>query len=447
MTGATGLLVGHDGRAGHGPGASTRPRTSGRVESRDEGILGAATPRRTVTRHALISGASIAGPALAHELTRRGWRTTVVERSPRLRDEGQNIDIRGTGREAARRMGLEDAIREATTTEVGLRFVDERGSAIAEFPAGENDTDGPTAELEILRGEMARIVHERTRDTTDYRFGEQIRDLTDHGDHVTAHLAGGDELDADLVVVAEGTRSRTRALVVPETELTELGLYIAYLTIPRVPDDDRWWRWHHALGSRGVSLRPDNLGTTRAMLMFLSDVRGLEGLGRDDQAMILRRTFADVGWQAPRVLAQLDDASMYFDGIAQAKLPRWSNGRTVLLGDAAWSTGPFGTGTSLALTGAYVLAGELDRQDDPRPALARYEQLMRPFVDRAQSVRPAMLRAVNPRTAPGRALQRTVFRVAAQANDKLGGLADRLGRPASDAIDLPDYPVASRVAV
>jgi 2-polyprenyl-6-methoxyphenol hydroxylase-like FAD-dependent oxidoreductase len=400
-----------------------------------------------VPRHALISGASIAGPALAHELTARGWRTTIVERAPRLRDEGQNIDVRGTGREVARRIGLEDATRAANTTEVGLRFVDERGSAVAEFAAGENDTDGPTAELEILRGEMARIVHERTRDTTDYRFSEQIRDLTDHGDHVTARLAGGEELDADVVVVAEGARSRTRSLVVPEAELTELGMYIAYVTIPRVPDDDRWWRWHHALGSRSVSLRPDNLGTTRAMLIFLSDVRGLEELDREAQVMVLRRTFADVGWQAPRVLAALDDASMYFDGVAQAKLPRWSNGRTVLLGDAAWAAGPFGTGTSLALTGAYILAGELDRQDDPRVALARYEELMRPFVDRAQSVRPAMLRAMNPRTAPGRALQRVVFGVAARANDRFGGLVDRLSRPPSDAIALPDYPVASHVGV
>jgi 2-polyprenyl-6-methoxyphenol hydroxylase-like FAD-dependent oxidoreductase len=401
-----------------------------------------------VTRHALISGASIAGPALAHELTVRGWRTTIVERSPRLRDEGQNIDIRGTGREVARRMGIEDAIRAATTTEVGLRFVDERGSTIAEFAAGENDTDGPTAELEILRGEMARIVYQRTREDTDYRFGDRITDLDDHGDHVTARLESGDVIDADVVVVAEGTRSRTRSLVVPEAELSELGMYIAYLTIPRVPDDDRWWRWHHALGSRSVSLRPDNLGTTRAMLIFLSDVRGLEDLDRDEQAMILRRTFADVGWQAPRVLAALEDASMYFDGIAQAKLPRWSNGRSVLLGDAAWSAGPFGTGTSLALTGAYILAGELERHDDdPRLAFARYEELMRPFVDRAQSVRPAMLRAMNPRTATGRTVQRAAFGLAAFATDKLGGLFDRLGRPASDAIDLPDYPVDRRVGV
>lgn len=293
-----------------------------------------------------------------------------------------------------------------------------------------------------------RGAYERTRASTDYRFGEQISDLTDHGEHVTVRLAGGEELDADLVVVAEGTRSRTRELVVPEAALTELGLYSTYLRIPRLPDDDRWWRMHHALRSRSISLRPDNLGGTRAMLTFLSDVRGLEDLARDDQIMVLRRTFADVGWQAPRVLAALDDASMYFDGIAQAKLPRWSNGRLVLLGDAAWSAGPFGTGTSLALTGAYILAGELGGNgDDPRPALARYEALMRPFVERAQDVRPSVLRAMNPRTATGRRVQRLMLGVGAHALNRFGGLLERLGPAGAGAIALPDYPVDRRTGI
>ncbi|MEJ2866700.1 FAD-dependent monooxygenase [Actinomycetospora sp. OC33-EN08] len=392
-----------------------------------------------MTRHALVSGASIAGPALALQLNAAGWRTTVVERAPRLRDEGQNVDLRGAGREVARRLGLEDAVRAANTTEVGLRLMDEAGGTVAEFPAGESGTDGPTAELEILRGEMARILYERTDTASEYRFGESITDLAEHDDHVTATLASGATLDADVVVVAEGTRSHTRSLVSPEVDMTELGLYIAYLTIPRTADDDRWWRWMHTTGTRGVSLRPDNLGSTRAMLSFLSDVRGLEALDRDGQLTILRRTFADVGWEAPRVLAALDDASMYFDAVAQVKLDRWSHGRTVLLGDAAWAAGPFGTGTSLALTGSYILAGELAAQPDVPAALARYEQLMRPFVDRAQDVKPAMIRAMNPRTAVGQKVQRGAAKVAAEAFDKFGGLFNRVTGPPADAIDLPDY--------
>lgn len=393
------------------------------------------------TPHVLVSGGGIAGPALACLLGRRGWRVTVVERSEGPRDEGQNIDVRGTGREALRRMGLEDAVLAAGTGEVGLRFVDENGSTVTEIPAGQNDTDGATAEMEILRGELSRILHEHTREHTDYRFGEQITDLNEYGDHVTATLTGGGVIDADVVVVAEGTRSRTRATVLPDVELDELGLHIAYLTIPRTAEDDQWWHWYSAPGSRMVSLRPDNRGTIRAMLGFLTDVRGLEQLDRPAQVMILRRTFADAGWQTRRVLDQLDDAPLYFDAVAQAKLERWSSGRTVLLGDAAWSPGPFGTGTSLALAGAYVLAGELATHDGHRAAMARYEELVRPFVDEAQNVRPSVIRALNPRTSAGLAVQRTVLRAAGPIANTLSRLSGSLTRPPSDAIDLPDYPV------
>src|ERR1700759_3544996 len=119
--------------------------------------------------HAVIAGAGIAGPALAHQLGARGWRTTVLERFPQRRDEGQNVDVRGVAREVVRRMGLSDDIRAANTTEVGMRFVRADGSAAASFPMdASRGSGGPTAELEILRGELARILFEHTCDTTDY---------------------------------------------------------------------------------------------------------------------------------------------------------------------------------------------------------------------------------------------------------------------------------------
>ena len=393
-----------------------------------------------MTRHALISGASIAGPALAHELNAQGWRTTVVERAPRLRDEGQNIDVRGAGREVLRRMGLEDAAREAGTGELGLRFVDDDGAEVAVLPGGRerhrrrHRRDGDPARRALAPPLRA---HRASGPTT--ASASRSATLTDHGDRVTARLASGEELDADVVVVAEGTRSRTRALVMPDVELIELGLQIAHLTIPRTADDDRWWRWHSASGSRSTSLRPDNLGTTRAMLAFLTDVRGLEALDRDDQVAILRRTYADVGWQAPRVLDALDAAPLYFDAVAQVRLPRWSAGRTVLLGDAAWATGPFGLGTSLALVGAYILAGELSGGRDTGAALARYEELMRPFVDKAQDVKPIALRAMNPRSAAGLSVQRRVLSAAGALSSMFGGLVGKLSGPPSEVIELPDY--------
>src|SRR5689334_17367739 len=122
-----------------------------------------------MTPHALISGAGIAGPALAHQLNARGWRTTVVERYPQRRDEGQNVDIRGAAREVIGRMAIEADIRAANTGEVGTRFVRADGSSAASFPvARAGRSDGPTADLEILRGELSRILIERTSESTEY---------------------------------------------------------------------------------------------------------------------------------------------------------------------------------------------------------------------------------------------------------------------------------------
>lgn len=390
--------------------------------------------------HALISGAGVAGPLLAHQLEARGWRATVLERAPRVRDEGQNVEIRGAAREVARRIGIEDAVLAAGTREAGLRFVDAAGARIAALPAGDNDTDGLTAEAEILRGELGRLLYERTRERVEYRFDARIRAVDDHADGVTVTLEDGAVLDGDVLVIAEGTRSRTRSLVFDDARLDELGLYVAFLPIERTADDDAWWNLHNATGCRSVALRPDNVGSTRASLGFLSTVRGLESLDRADQVDVLRRTFADVGWQAPRVLDALDEAPFYFDGIAQVHAATWSRGNTVLLGDAAWSTGPFGTGTSLAVVGGYVLAGELTARHDHRAAFARYEEILRPYAERAQAIDPKQIRAMNPDSRLGLALQRTAMRVAgALARGPFDAVTRRLTAPPSDAVDLPDY--------
>lgn len=400
-----------------------------------------------MTRHAVISGAGIAGPAAAHQLAARGWKTTVIERYPQRREEGQNVDIRGAAREVARRMGIEDGLRAANTGEIGMRFVREDGSVAASFPMNApGEIDGPTAELEILRGELSRILIEHTRERTDYRFGTRIADLTDHGDHVSVALLDGTVIDADLVVVAEGLRSRSRGFVTA-ADVDDLGMYFAYATIPRRDTDDQWWNWQHVTGSRAVHLRPDNLGTTRAILTFISDVRGLEDLQTADQIAILRKTFADVGGAAPRILADLhDEASMYFSAVGRVLAPTWTKGRVTLLGDTAFCNATFGGGgVSAALIGAYVLAGELSADDDHRTALARYEQFMRThIVDATPPVRMSVLRRANPRTRAGiRTLQTGAAVMTSRPVKALSDLVgNRMVTVAAETVRLPDYPLA-----
>ncbi|RYZ26176.1 MAG: FAD-dependent oxidoreductase, partial [Propionibacteriaceae bacterium] len=110
----------------------------------------------------LISGASIAGPALALWLTRYGFDVTVVEKAPELRRGGQAVDFKGeTHRTVLERMGILDDVRAARTTGEDGVVVDAAGRTLAvvpqEFAAGE---------IEIVRGDLARILLERTAGAT-----------------------------------------------------------------------------------------------------------------------------------------------------------------------------------------------------------------------------------------------------------------------------------------
>ncbi|AXJ04779.1 FAD-binding monooxygenase [Pseudomonas fluorescens] len=388
----------------------------------------------------LVTGASIAGPALAYWLSRQGMDVTVVERAPAFRDGGQTIDVRGAGREVVRRMGLEELIRANTTHEQGIAFVDRDNQTKAFIGVDAFDGDGPIAELEILRGELAKLLIQHSEDRVTYRFGDSIESIEDDGEQVHVRFEQSGEQVYDLVIVAEGIGSTTRNQVFgDEVKRRPLDLYTAYFTVPRQSSDGQVMRWHNIPGGRCVCLRPDNLGTTRAFLSFQQAPSGYEKLAQDEQKSLLKNLFADAGWETPRVLAALDDTTdLYLEAVGQVKMPRWSKGRIALLGDAAYCASPIsGMGTSLGLCGAYVLAGELGRHADHRQAFAAYEALMRPFVAQAQSVPKFAPRLASPHSRLGIALGHAVLRMATAPGLKT--LFGKILSPKADAIVLPDY--------
>ena len=388
----------------------------------------------------LVTGASIAGPALAYWLFRQGMDVTVVEKARAFRDGGQTIDVRGAGRVVVQRMGLEPLIQANTTQEQGIAFVDQHNRTRAFIGVNAFDGDGPIAEMEILRGELAKLLIQHSEDRVVYRFGDSIETLEDDGDKVHVRFEQGSEQVYDLVIVAEGIGSTTRNQVFGgEVERRPLDLYTAYFTVPRQPSDGDVMRWHNIPGGRCICLRPDNLGTTRAFLSFQQALSGYEKLTRSEQIILLKQIFADAGWEAPRVLAALEHSpDLYLDAVGQVRMPRWSKGRIAVVGDAAYCASPIsGMGTSLGLCGAYVLAGELGRHADHGKAFAAYEKLMRPYVSQAQSVPKWAPRLASPHSRVGIALGHAVLRMATKPGLKT--LFGKILSPKADAIELPSY--------
>jgi 2-polyprenyl-6-methoxyphenol hydroxylase-like FAD-dependent oxidoreductase len=341
----------------------------------------------------LVAGASIAGPALAHWLRRRGAEVTVVERAAELRPGGQAVDARGVAREVIRRMGLDAAVRAARTETAGAYTVDVDGNVLETFRADDNGGDGYIAEIEILRGDLSQVIYDNTRDGVEYVFGDRIAELSQDADGVDVAFAGGDRRRFDLVVGADGLHSSLRAMVFGPHErfVRHLGLVLAFYSVPNEFGLDRWLIDYQDQGSgRSAGLRPVQ-DDTRAMAMLAFPAADFDIDYRDvaAQKRLLRERMAGLGWLTPRILAHLDDApDFYLDQVAQVVMDHWSSGRVGLLGDAAFCSSPFsGGGTGLALVGAYLLAGELAAAGwDPEAGFAAYEGRMRPFVEANQEI-------------------------------------------------------------
>ncbi len=215
---------------------------------------------------------------------------------------------------------------------------------------------------------------------------------------------------------------------------------MAYFTIPRVQGDDQLWRWFNAPGCRSVSIRPDMHGTMRANLSINRKHGDEANWDPSRQKSWLQDEFRDAGWQTPRVLEAMETTQdFYLDVLRQVCMPRWSQGRVVLLGDAAWCVTPLGgVGATLAICGAYVLAGELRTNGDADGAFQKYEAVMRPFVKKAQGIPKIVPRLVHPRTRMGIAALHGILRImAAPSLQKVSG---GLFAGNAEALDLPQYP-------
>ncbi|RSN44184.1 FAD-dependent oxidoreductase [Amycolatopsis sp. WAC 04197] len=355
-----------------------------------------------MTKNILISGAGVAGPALAWWLHRHGFSATVVERAPSPREGGYKVDIRGVAVDVVRRMGLLDEVHAASTDMRGAAFVNKRGKQLATLDA---DTFGfrHGDDTEILRGDLAKILYDATRENTEYVFGDWITGLAQRSGGVDVTFAHGAPRRFDLVVGADGLHSGVRALAFgPEEDfLHRFDAYISISTVPNTFELDRWELLHSAAPGKMVNVystaRADD---AKAAFWFSAPPLPYDRRDVESQKNLVARQFAELGWEIPALLDAMREAGdFYFDPVCQIRMDRFSAGRVTLLGDAGYCPSPAsGQGTSLALVGAYVLAGELAASGDVTTAFSRYETEMRPYVEKNQALAKTALRGIIPQS-------------------------------------------------
>jgi 2-polyprenyl-6-methoxyphenol hydroxylase-like FAD-dependent oxidoreductase len=339
----------------------------------------------------LISGAGIAGTALAYWLGRYGAQVTIVERAAAIREGGYKVDIRGAALEVVRRMGALDGIRQLRTDVKGASVVNAAGRQVASL---DGDTFGGRVhgDAELLRGDLALVLYGLSHDGVTYRFDDGVTELTEIEGGVRVTFDSGRTGEYDVVIGADGMRSRTRALAfAPDSDVVrDLGYYVSIFSVPNHLALDRWELTYVSPGRTALMYSTAHQADAKAMFLFASGPLAYDPRDRTGQQGLLAQAYAEEGWEVPRLIEAVEDApDFYFDSLSQVHLDRWSAGRVVLVGDAAYCASPAsGQGTSLALVGAYVLAGELATASDHRSAFVAYEHQMRPFVACNQKLGP-----------------------------------------------------------
>ncbi|KAK6819343.1 hypothetical protein PG987_015826 [Apiospora arundinis] len=399
----------------------------------------------------LVVGASIAGPMAAYWLAKAGAQVTVIERFPHLRKNGQNVDIRTVGVTVMRRIpGMEEAVRAKVIPMKGISFVDTHGRRYGTLTAtGKPDQQSLVSEYEILRGDLSEVLFDLTKDNKNinYVFGEQVasmkleqlpppRDSLDGSDQdqiTVEFLNGYPTTTYDLVVACDGATSRTRAMGLgcgARDHVRPANAWAAYYSTPPGQDlmkgaSDGLGHGYNAVGGRmlGIDAPDPATGSNRIVIMnFLPRGNDPDGKAtqpfrdaarKGDDALrdFVAKQVEGAGWICDSVAGVIADADdFYATEMVQIKLPSLYKGRFALVGDAGYAPGPTGTGTSLAMAGAYVLAGEIHRhRGDLAAGLKGYDDTMRPMVANLQKIPPLVHGFIAPQTVWGIWLRNNLF--------------------------------------
>lgn len=382
----------------------------------------------------LISGASVAGPALAYWLHRYGFDVTVVEKAPALREGGQAIDFKGrTHTTVIERMGIVRDLLDRQTGKTDMVLVDEAGREKAVISG-----DFTGGDIEILRGDLAEVMYKRTAEACEYLFGDTVTALTETADGVRVEFEHAPARTFDLVFGCDGIHSRVRKLAFgPEKDfVAHEGYYYCIAGQSHWLNDATGERerarslaWH-APGRLAV----DGGSKAAQLYMFASKELDYSRDDFDEQRAIVARVFDGMGGRVPEMLAALPQlGGFYLDSISKVSMKTFVKGRVALVGDSAYGHTLAGFGTGLAVVGAYVLAGELAAAGgDYAVAFANYEAIMKRYTKKAKGAQPGPFLA--PKTALGIRCRNWFL------GSRAFNLMLKYGDDAANDIDLKNYP-------
>jgi 2-polyprenyl-6-methoxyphenol hydroxylase-like FAD-dependent oxidoreductase len=397
-------------------------------------------PLARKNRRVLILGLGIAGPTLGWWLAEYGFEVTIVEHAPRPRAGGYMIDFWGLGYDVAERMGLLHDLRRAGYAIDTLRLMRRNGDVLADIGAEAITSALGGRYFGILRGDLANALYRRVADRVSIRFADRVDQVVERMQSVKVAFGRSPETVFDLVIGAGGVHSELRDALFPDAAEEPMGFWTAAFSTCGYPH--RTANAYVSFTEVGRQVARYALRDGRTVFFFLFRAPG-GGAGpprdRGSQVALLRQVYGDAGWECREILATVDRCDdLYFDAVAQVKAPRWSRGRLALVGDAAYCPSLLaGEGASLAMAGAYILAGELyAASGDFREAFQRYEAILRPVIERKQRGARRMGGWFAPRTHLGLQIRNGLSQMAATpglSRVLLGGLT-------SAGMELPSYP-------
>lgn len=389
----------------------------------------------------LISGAGIAGPTLAYWLSRFGFSSTLVERAPALRTGGYIIDFWGAGFDVAERMQLVPQLRRLGYDPRAVAIVDQNGRQISGFRTDRLSRALNHRYLSILRGDLAARIYETVEDRVETIFGDSIRALREDETGVEVEFEHAAPRRFSLAVGADGLHSRVRRLIFgpPDSHETYLGYCAASFIAHRYPHRNPDMYVAYCMPGRMVARFALRDGRTVFFLVFATETRpSLHHHHSKTHKEMVRDVFGNAGWECREIMAALDEsAELYFDKVSQIRLPAWHRGRVALTGDAAFCPSLLaGEGSSLAMTAAYVLAGELSRAGgDFATAYPAYQRRLKPFIDDKQRRAAGFARQFAPKTGYGLRVRNLLSRLF-----DVPVLADLMVRRMfADRLSLPEY--------